>query len=201
MTKILFAIILSVTAFAQFQKPEINPQNQALCSEKLCDKIGRACNDAYALSKVSDACTRQLDLNCLDVSFSKLSRFDQDELNEVTEVAISCHYVDSNAIHSASAFLSKFEQDDLDEVVSLNSNLWLATNQCVSEAMSRVSKFNKDDLDEVKYFSQNCTGTFNSYCFNKLCPANSFSCDEADEVANALRNCVSGPSKQDRRRL
>ncbi|EQC46119.1 hypothetical protein [Bacteriovorax sp. Seq25_V] len=200
---LMMALFTMSTSFAQFKAPQVPPQNQGQCIKSACQILGSfGCRSDYELRRIEDACTRQIDLNCIDNSLNKLSRFEFDDANELTEIIKSCQYVYSLAPSFAATFLSKFDLDDRHEVVALNNSTWLADPRCVKDATSRLSRFDKDDLHEVTAITSHCTGTYDRECFQRACPTQSrSSCDNTDEVRRALNYCVSGPSRQDRRRL
>ncbi len=200
---LLLALLPIAMAFAEFKAPQIPPQNQRQCIQTACQRLGSfGCSSQYDYKRIEDACTRQLDLNCIDNSLNKLSRFEYDDTNEMADIIKSCQYVYSLSPSFAATFLSRFDLDDRNEVTSLNASTWLADPRCVKDALSRLDRFAKDDLNEVVAITRNCSGTYDKACFDKACVSGTrSSCDNTEEVRRALNYCVSGPSKQDRRRL
>lgn len=197
---LLAAIVYLTSTMAEFRAPQVPSHTQAICIAKLCQESKNECRSDYAKNRIADACTRQLSTDCVEVSKSLLSRFEQDDLDEMVQIARSCQYVYTGAQYLTMKNLSRFDRDDLNEVTYINSRLWLAQPSCIGSAISRLSRFDFDDLDDVRKITTQCTGTFDAACFERQCQSK-WDCDDQDEVVDALRKCISGPSKQDRRRL
>lgn len=197
---LLVAIVYLTSTMAQFRAPQIPNYTQSACVEKLCSGNERECSSNYELRRIYDACTRQLDLGCINNSMRLLSRFDQNDHNELYAIARSCQYVTGNVQATVMANLSRYDRNDLNEVTSLNSQLWLVQNSCLNSALSRLSRRDFDSQEDIRRVMSQCVGTFNVACFENECDGH-FACNDQNEVVNALRKCISGPSLQDRRRL
>ncbi len=198
-TILLVAIVYLTSTMAQFRAPRIPSHTQATCYEKLCAN-SRDCRSQDERMRVFDACTRQLDTKCIDNSMATLSRYDQDDINEKVQIARSCQYVYSASQAIVFNNLSRYDRNDLSEVTYLNSRLWLAEPACLASAASRLSRYDFNDVEDIRRVTAQCTGTFNAQCFEILCKSK-WDCNTQEEVINALSRCISGPSKQDRRRL
>jgi len=202
MKKLCFAIILfSTAAFAKFEAPHIPVENHRLCVDKVCSILkSYQCNDRDEILRISDACTRQIDLNCIDLSTSKLSSWEYNDPDELLKLVKSCHYVNSRSVRRMTSELAGYEMDDLNEVIRINDGAYLVDPRCYVSATKNLRSFHVDDVNEVRDISLMCQGTFKKRCFQKQCDS-SWKCDDVSEVKDALRKCVDGPSPQDRRRL
>lgn len=197
---LLVAIVYLTSTMAQFRAPTIPSGMEMKCLNFVCEKNKNICSTAPALASISDACTRQLDLGCIGLSMKLVSSYEQDDLDEVLTIVRSCQYVSGKTHETAMKNVYRYDRDELNEILFINNRLWLVENSCLSSAISKLKRNDFDSLEDLKAITNQCTGTFNVACFEKEC-SNRYRCDDQEEVVGALRKCISGPSKQDRRRL
>ncbi|MFG1482079.1 hypothetical protein ABMA79_03210 [Halobacteriovorax sp. HFRX-2_2] len=197
---LLAAIVYLTSTMAQFQAPQIPAHTQAQCVEKLCANNPGECSSRTQHRMIFDACSRQLDLGCLDLSMKLISSYEQNEIEEMVSIARSCQYVSGYAHQTAMKNMYRYDRDEFSEITFINSRLWLVQNSCLSSALSRLQPRDFDGLEDLKAITNQCTGTFDVACFETQCKSK-YSCNDQEEVVDALRSCISGPSKVDRRRL
>lgn len=200
--KLICLLIVSPVVLAQFVKPVIPAANQMKCFKKTCKLAGRyACRDSSDERKMFDACSRQQDINCLNGSLKALSSFEADDVYELSRIAKSCQYVDSQAVKESKKYLSSFEYDDLNEVTQINDAHWLSSKDCLNDTYSLIRTFGLDK-HEIILLARGCGGTYAKGCLKDLCEVRGrYACDEVDEITSAMKYCVYAPTPQQRREL
>jgi hypothetical protein len=198
---LLTLISFALSTSAKFRAPHIPAENHRACIDKVCNTLrSYQCDSRDEILRISDACTRQLDLRCIDLSKSRLSTYEYNDPQEMLALVKSCQYVDSRTLSMMSSELARYEIDDLDEVTRFNDGAYLVQPKCYRSAVKYLRSYQRDDMNEVREIAQMCHGTFKRKCYEDIC-SSSYKCDDVSEVKSALRKCVDGPSPIDRRKL
>jgi hypothetical protein len=130
--------------------------------------------------------------SCTDAVCSKLSKYDCDDMSDLTRVGKICSTQhNGRCIDSVCSRLSKYDCDDFSDIERVaNVCEGQYNGRCVDAVCSRMSKYDCDDVGDIQRVTRACSGFHETGCIESVCSRLSkYDCDDLSDLEKVIASC------------